>query len=74
MSLQGPSICVLYKVEEETIDHIFLVYSFSLDVWNKLMHCLRLHLPPLPPTVNLFGPLGGAWLLINMTGFYRIYR
>jgi len=52
------SVCVLYKVNEETIDHLFLGCPFDVRMWEKLGHCLQLHLPQLPPTTNI---LWSSW-------------
>ena len=47
----GPSICVLYKLEE-SIDHLFFRCPYSTQIWEQLAQYLNLSIPVLPQTMN----------------------
>jgi len=33
---QGPSVCILCARKGEFIDHLFLGYSFAIQVWKRV--------------------------------------
>ena len=61
-------------MDEETINHLFLGCLFSIRNWDRLAQCLRMHLPQLPPIVNLLWSSSDTYLSTNATRYYRIYQ
>jgi hypothetical protein len=44
---EGPSGCPLCLEAEETVDHIFIDYVYTREVWTHFINSLSIQLPPL---------------------------
>ena len=54
----GPGICALCVVNDEFIDHLFLMCPVSSFVWDRLTVKLNFNTPLRPPTTN---PFWSSW-------------
>ena len=66
-----PNVCVLWKADEEIVDHLFLGCPFSGHIWEQLAHCLWLHIPQLPKNANLFW---SSWRCVSIDRCDRVLR
>lgn len=53
-SFQGPSICLLYKYDVESINHLFIRCHFTKQVWMKLKISFPQALEWVVESINIF--------------------